>query len=326
MRHLGARYAVAALFCSACLMSLSPTDAHAQQGSLAAERERVNSTTVGLITARADSAFTRFGNDLAVALDSDELRILATLGSGSLKNVEDLLLLSKIDFAFTQGDILTFLERLDFYPNIKNHVHYVAAFSDEEMHILARPGITSIQDLEGLTVNWGKENTGTFLTSSIVFDKLGITVDVTSEPHKKAYEMLKAGEIDAMVKVDGKPVKLIEDASLDDAVHLIRVPIEGLEDIYNVAELGSNDYPALFAAGDTVQTISVPSVLAVYNFSKGNERRQRTDQFITDFFAKFEELKDPSNGFDQKWAEIDLAEEVPGWTRASKANELLSTQ
>lgn len=308
---------VTAIGCLAC---------NAQAQELQQQRQLINEGTVGLITARADSAFTRLGDDMGLALDGEGLRVLPTLGRGSLSNVEDLLFLRGIDFAFTQADTLDFMEAVDAYPNIKKHVRFVAKLPSEEMHLLAGSAITDIRQLEGKRVNFGKELTGSFLTASVVFDKLGITVEVTSFPHGEAYKRLVSGDIQAMVKVDGKPVKLISKATLDDAVHLINVPYEELSDTYESATLTSNDYPRLLPAGDSVNTVSVAAVLAAYNFSTNADRRARSDRFIKALYDNIDVLRDPENGFDPKWADVDLNLDVAGWERAEMASQLLASQ
>ncbi len=296
------------------------------------QREAVNKGTVGVVTGRADSLFARLGDDLGLGLDGvvgdnrEILRILSISGGGSLQNVEDLLLLRGVDFAFTQSDVLDFMQEVAAYENLKSNIHYVAKLPSEEMHLLGRVNINNIRELEGKRVNFGKERTGSFLTASVVFDKLGIAVEVTSFPHGEAYKKLLSGEIDAMVKVDGKPVKVITNASLDDAVHLIDVPQEELAGVYDPASFSSDDYPKLLPTGDSVKTVSVSGVLAAYNFRSNADRRQRSDRFIKQLYANIDKLRDPANGFDNKWTEIDLTAEVPGWTRAEAASQYLASQ
>lgn len=293
-------------------------------------RQQINSGTVGVLAARSDSAFTRLADDLGIALDKaaneEQLRVLTILGRGSLKNIEDLLLLRGIDIAFTQSDVLAFYKRINAFPNIENVVQYITKVHDEEFHLLSRSETTSVEQLEGKKVNFGREGTGTFLSSSVVFDELGINVEATTYPHKKALELLKAGEIDAMAKVDGKPVGVVAAASLDDGIHLVSIPIEPLSDNYVQAELTHEDYPTLLARDDKVKTVAVSSLMAVYNWTATNERSEKVDRFIRSLFANLDELRSENGGYDPKWREVDFASDVPGWTRHRLAADLLATQ
>ena len=196
-----------------------------------------------------------------------------------------MLFLKGVDIALTQSDVLEFFEELQIYPNIKGQVSFITKFNEQEFHLLTRVGITDIRELEGKKVNFGRNGTGTFTTSSVVFDQLGISVQAETYPHKKALELLKAGEIDAMAQVDGKPVDVIASASLDNGLQLIPLPVEELADVYEAATISSKDYPTLFPAGDQINTVSVSSVMAAYNWPSGHPRRANVDRFIENFVS-----------------------------------------
>ncbi len=306
------------------IMLLASGQGHAQ--SLVELRNQVNAGTVGIIAGRADSAFTRLADDLGVALDDgNNLRVLTVLGSGSLKNIEDLITLKGVDVAITQSDTLAFYEKINVIPGIKNYVRYITKIHNEEFHLLTSANIKNIRELQGKKVNFGRSGTGTFMTSSVVFDALDITVEVTDYPHRKAYELLKAGEIDAMAKVDGKPVEVISDASIDDGVHLIPVPAAELSELYESSSLKYEDYPTLFATRDDfVETVSVSSVMASYNWPSDHPRRAKLDRFTAKMFKNIAELKDPSNGYDPKWAGVELDGEVVGWERDPGMEKILT--
>ena len=271
----------------------------AQQGNYDPNelRELVNRGTVMIQGAKQDSAFTRLANDIATVLDSDSIRVLPLLGKGSFQNVMDLMFLAGVDAAFTQADTLDFYKTIGVLPHLDRDLRYIMRTSDEEFHLLAKTQIASIYDLEGKKVNFGRSGTGTFTTASVVFDRLGISVEATSFPHKKALALLRSGEIDAMAKVDGKPVGIISEANLDDGLQLLEVPTEQLADIYDRAELNFNDYPSLFAAGDSTSTISVASLLAVYNFDPKNPRAKKVDGFIRALFENIDDLRSEGNGW-----------------------------
>lgn len=290
------------------------------------QRQLVNSGTVGIITARSDSAFTRLGEDLSEALDQDyDLRVLPILGKGSIRNIEDLLLLRGIDVAFTQADVLEFYRRSNVYPDIDERLRYVTKVHDEEMHILARTDIKSVDDLAGKKINIGKEGTGTFMTSSIVLDDLGLDVEISSYGHKRALEMLRNGDLDALVKVDGKPVDLFNGVSRDEGFHFLPIPVDRVSETYISAELTAKDYPSLFEPSETtVSTVAVSSVMAAYNWSEGHEREVKVARFIEAFFGNFDQLLEPP--FDPKWADVDLAADVPGWQRMAPAERWLASQ
>ena len=93
------------------------------------------------------------------------------------------------------------------------------------------------------------------------------------------------------------------------------VPLtETLEEYYLPAQLGAADYPGLIPGGQKVETIAVPSVLAVFKWPQDHERGKRLVRFVDYLFDRFSTLQtDP--GYHPKWRELNLAASVPGWQR-----------
>ena len=307
------------------LTATAPAATHAMD--LEDVRNQVNSGVVGVMCARADSAFTRLCEDLSLLLDKRyDLRVLGIMGKGSLTNIEDLLLLRGVDVAFAQADVINFYEQSGSFPGIKNAVRYITKIHAEEMHVLARKDVATIWDLEGKTVNFGKTGTGTFMTSSVIFNDLGINVNATTLPHKKALAEMRAGNIDAIVKVDGAPVGLFEDVSLSEGFHFLEVPENSVSEVYAAASLSSEDYPNIVLEGQPVPTVSVASVMAAYNWPEGHPRGQNVDRFVEAFFADFDVLQTDLETYDGEWQEVDLSAELEGWQRLRPAQRLLASR
>ena len=94
-------------------------------------------------------------------------------------------------------------------------------------------------------------------------------------------------------------------------IHPYRVQLVGHRE---VAYLENADYPALIPQGQQVATISVPAVLAVYDWQKDTDRYQRLVRVVDYLFDRFEKLqKEP--GYHEKWKDVNLAARVPGWQR-----------
>jgi TRAP transporter TAXI family solute receptor len=221
---------------SAALLAVSmygPGTGAAHAADVAAQRDLVNEGTVGIISGGVTGTYIRIAADLANLLDDGyEVRVLPIIGKGSVRNIEDLLLLRGIDIAIVQSDVLDFYQRADLVTNIEGKINYIAKLYNEEVHVLAKSEYRTIDDLAGKQVNFGTEGSGTFMTASIVFDSLGIDVDVTTDPEPIALEKLRAGEIDALVFVGGKPVKLVEEVGREEGVHLLAIPPERIEGAY----------------------------------------------------------------------------------------------
>ncbi|MHA1567600.1 MAG: TAXI family TRAP transporter solute-binding subunit, partial [Alphaproteobacteria bacterium] len=137
-----------------------------------------------------------------------------------------------------------------------------------------------------------------------------------------AIEKLKAGEIDGMVYVAGKPTRAFSDISADDLVHFVPIDFEpALLETYLPARLTSQDYPALIEPGEAVDTLAVGAVMAVYNWSPDTYRYRKVSRFVDSFFDQFSKFQEAPRH--PKWKEVTLSAEVPGWSRFLPAEEWL---
>src|SRR6266487_3481195 len=157
--------------------------------------------------------------------------------------------------------------RIAYANNIIRQLTYITKLYNEEMHVVAPKTIRTLSDLEGKTVAVDLPNGGTFVTSAIVFERLGITANFAYIEQRLAFEKLKQGEIDAMIWMQGKPSKFSTTIK-DENFHLIPVDYaKSLQPDYLPAQLTSEDYPNLIAKGERIDTIAAPAVLAAYNWA-----------------------------------------------------------
>jgi TRAP transporter TAXI family solute receptor len=294
------------------------TQGHAKQV------EQVNGGTVGIITGSITGTYSRIATDLSAVLDKgNELRILPIIGKGSVQNITDILYLRGVDVGIVQSDVLRFVSENGTYPDIGNRIAYITKLYNEEIHVLARAEVKSLEDLRGKKVNFANEGSGTYMTASVVFGKLGIEVEITTFDYELALEKLKKGEIDALFYVAGKPAPIFTTIKPEDGLHLLSVELTpALAETYLPGEFSASDYPGLVPPNSEVKTISVGAVMAVFNWRKGNGRYFKLKRFVEAFFSQFDEfLKEPRH---PKWQEVNLAAEVPGWRRFEPARTWLA--
>lgn len=282
-----------------------------------------NSGTVGIVSGGVEGTYVRIAADLAAVLDDgDALRVLPMLGKGSVQNLKDIVLLKGIDVGIVQSDVLAYAKRERLLPNLDRRVKYITKLYNEEMHILAAPDVTRIEDLAGRKVNFDVQGSGTHMTASLVFDMLGIKVEPQGNDQSLALEKLRRGEIAAMAYVAGKPTRLFRDLKAGDGLHFLSIPMSAaLLDTYLPSRLTSADYEGLIKPGEQVDTVAVGAVMAVYGWERDLERHRKVARFVDAFFGKFDEfLKPPRH---PKWKEVNLAADVPGWTRFEPAEQWL---
>jgi TRAP-type uncharacterized transport system substrate-binding protein len=241
---------------------------------------------------------------------------------GAVGNVTDLLNLRGIDVAITQADVLDHFRREVKVPDIENRIQYISPLFLAEVHIYAREEVKTLKDLAGKKVAFNTPGSAANLTGQVVFQRLGVPVEPVFINNAIALEKMRSGELSAVVHVVGKPNDLFARFKPEPGFHFIPVEYGAqFEDYYVPAALEPEDYPNLIRAGETVSTIAVPAVLAVFNWPKSSDRYRRVSRFVEAYFTKFDQLQQPP--FQPKWREINLAGKVPGWTRYRVAEELL---
>jgi len=294
-----------------------------QGGNESTIKERKNAWTVGIAGGLIDGTYMRFADELAKVLDDgDNLRILPMVSYGAASNLDDLLYLRGVDLAVTQSDVFEYFRTERKTPNLQNRIHYILRLPIAELHILAKTEIRSLEDLRGKKINFGPAGSGSSLTGTIVFQRLGVQVDQVLIDQQSALQKLRSGEVDALVRVVGKPVDFFTRIPPNSGLHLVPIPYtKTFADYYTVCEFESKDYPALIAEGEKIETIAVPAVLSVFNWPKASERYRRIERFTERLFANWDEfLVAPRH---PKWRDVNLGATVPGWTRHTIAQQML---
>lgn len=286
-------------------------------------RKAKNAWTVGIVGGLFSGTYMRFAVELAQALDDGEnLRILPIVSAGAASNLDDLLYLRGIDLAITQSDVFAYFQKVRKTPNLSQRVNYIIRLPLSELHILARNEIHSIKDLEGKTVNFGPVGSASSLTGAITFQRLGIKVKQTNLSYPVALKKLNSGEISALIRTVGKPVDGLRRIPKDSGFHLLSIPFsKKFADYYTLGEFSHKDYPNLIPAGQSIDTIAVPAVLAVYNWPRDTGRYRKVKRFVERLFENWDKFQHPP--YHPKWRDVNLAATVPGWHRFSVAKQML---
>jgi uncharacterized protein len=291
------------------------------------KNEQPNENTVGLISGSpsSDDTYLQMAYDLAEVLnDGSNLRILPIAGVGGPRNIRDVRYLKGIDIGLTQTSILNSFRRSnERMGQTDNRIVYIAKLFNEEVHLVARPDITSIDQLKGLKVNLDAKGSGTSYSMRDIFKTLGIEVVEVSMSQIEGLEKVRSGEIAATAVIAGKPVRSMSRLGPADGLHFVPLPYPGsLIADYFPATLTHEDYPGLIPAGESVDTVAVGAVLIACNWPKSNwDRYHRVQRFVEAFFPKLGEFQKPPRH--PKWREVNLAATLPGWTRFEVAQAWL---
>ncbi len=291
--------------------------------------EQPNENTIGIISGGPNSGDTylQIAYDLAEVLnDDDSLRILPIAGIGGPRNIRDVRYLRGVDIGLTQTSILNNFRRSnESMGQTENKIVYIAKLFDEEVHLVARPNITSMEQLRGLKVNLDARGSGTSYSMRDLFKTFGIEVEEVSMSQLEALQKVRSGEIAATALIAGKPVSSMLKLSRSDGLHFVPIPYPGqLLGDYLPATLAHEDYPELIAPGETVDTVAVGAVLIAYNWPKTNvDRYRRVQRFVEAFFPRIADFQRPPRH--PKWRDVNIAATLPGWTRFEAAQAWLDS-
>lgn len=284
-------------------------------------RYRTNAWTVGLAGGLLEGAPIRFATEMArVINDNGQMHVLPIVTRGPTENVNDLLYMKGIDAAIINSDSLE--EYKSQVPQIQQRIVSILNLFPSELHIFVRPEIHTLADLAGKKVNFNTQGTAAAYSGPLIFSRLGINVDKMFIPHPVALERMKRGEIAAVVFVTTKPVDAFAKGKWAEGFKFL--PVEygpKFEDYYLPSYLEPADYPDLIAKGDRIATISVPTILAAFNWRPESSRYHRVARFIDELFGHLDRLRSP--GFDPKWSNVNPSDRAPGLERFRAAQKWL---
>jgi len=243
-------------------------------------RDKTNAGSIGLAAGLLEGAPVHFAAEIArVVNENSDMHVLPIVTRGPTENVNDLLYLKGVDVAIINSDSLE--EYKSQVPQIQERILYLLSLFPSELHIFVRPEINSLADLAGKKVNFNTQGTAAAYSGPIIFSRLGIDVDKMFIPHPVALEQMKRGDIAAVVFVTSKPVDAFVKGKWGEGFKFLPVNYDAkFEDYYLPSFLDSTDYPNLIAKDQRIATISVPTILATFNWKPGSPRYVRTAKFV----------------------------------------------
>lgn len=277
--------------------------AMAGQAALAAE-------SLGLITGGDKGTYYQFGLNLQVLVKPQGIDLTVYPSRGSVENIYAVFQRPGVQMGIVQADVLAFVSRIQTDPVLKRiagKTKMVFPLYNEEIHLLGRRDIGTFDDLAEKRVAIGREGSGTFLTSRLLFKTSDVAPkEMVPIDTDEALAELKAGRIDAMFYVAGYPVRLLTDkVTADDGLALIPITNKSIAEFYPVVEIPTGTYTW---QATPVTTVAVKAVLVSFDF------RQRDCDVIGRFaLAMSDGLEWLRKNGHPKWKAVDLNFPLKGW-------------
>ena len=270
-----------------------------------------------ILTGGPKGTYIQIGRDMAKLGAACGQTLNVQESAGSLENFIGVRNRKNTQFGIVQSDVLEYLKTYESgnaeIQNAVKGVRIMFPLYNEEIHLLARKDIASVRDLEGKKIAVGKQDSGTFLTASLVLDILRVKADRQKIGTDEAMEKLLSGEIDALFYVAGYPTALFQsDAISVDRFHLLPLDEPALQATYVPATIPAGTYGF---QPEPVKVVAVKAVLMTYDYDvKKNAYHRESCKAVSDFssliLTNLEKLRSEGH---PKWKSVDLTDLPPGW-------------
>lgn len=284
-----------------------------------------NASALMVLSGRPGTTYFDIVHDIATGLnEGDGVRVIAVDAPGGADSLRDLLFLRGVDLALIPANVLDYADTTAaFGPGLPERLTYVTTLYGEEVHVLAGPGVASIQDLAGRKIAVPPDDGNVEFTARDLLRRLHIEAEVVKVAAADAIDEVRSGALAALVLLGGKPLRTVAALPKDGSLHLLAVPsAEGLGDSYSPGSFGADDYPALIAGRQVIDTVSVGAALVANKTGASEESSQRIAKFVPAFFGSLSELSGPRQH--PKWGEVNLAASLARWQRFPAAEEWLN--
>ncbi|MFZ0929079.1 MAG: TAXI family TRAP transporter solute-binding subunit [Syntrophobacteraceae bacterium] len=277
---------------------------------------------MGIMTGNEKGTYYQFGLNLQELMAQHGIKLKVYPSKGSIENVYSVYKKHSTQLGIVQSDVLAFISRgqsNDTLKTVAKKIKLVLPLYNEEVHIVARKGITDFSDLSDRRVAVGEDGSGTYLTAKLLFEVSGIKPkDVVNIGAGEALMQLKEGKIDAMFYVAGAPVKLFaQDIKEEDNLELLPVMDKQILDFYPRAEIPAGTYAW---QDKPVKTVAVKAVLVTYDSRTGEcENVGKFARILSDNLDRLIQTGHP------KWKAVDLDYTLKGWPQYDCVKKHLGT-
>lgn len=265
---------------------------------------------LGMTTGDTHTTAYQIGEDIRALASRYGIHLAVYPSHGDIENVLAVYQQPANHLGLVAADVLAFVDQLQDAPQlnlISNKIKWLFPLYDRDVHLLASGKIKTFSDLTGCRVAVGHEQSGSFLTSRLLFEISDVKpLELVAMHGGQALAALRDGRIDAMLTVDGAPVDWLADwVSSTDRLHLVPITESRIREFYPVSRIPAGTYAW---QGSAVHTVSVKTVLVAYDF-----RNQYCHMIGKLAWLIRENLQWLKKHGHSKWNTVDVNESMKGW-------------
>lgn len=288
--------------------------AAAEAGSL---HERINRGMVSVVLLDEDEDPV---NDIARALNEEgRMRIVSILGESAVANVRDLLYLRGVDAGILNADILPYLRITGELPAAQRRVRYVTKMFDKTVFLVVGPSIAGLQDLAGKKLATTGEAHDSGVSARTIITLSNLPAELVEMKMSRAVEGLLTGEVSGLIAVERDATALLRYIPEGSGLRIAPLPVTtALSEVYATRQVDALEAPSLLPP-EGVQTLTVPAVLAVFDWKQGGTRYPAVADFVESLIAHTVDAASFEKG--RAWREMTPDAEIAGWQRFAAAEE-----
>jgi hypothetical protein len=276
-----------------------------QTASVSARPEEI------LFVSGADDAHRAVAEDLGRAVAPDfSVRVV----SGKGLPLRDVLSVPGADVTIASSLVLAHASAYS------DKIVYVAKLFTEELHALAGPGITRLEDLAGKPVYLGPVDSDSAAAADALLQSRGVSVNPVGGSLASAITRVREGRLAAAFILAPKPFPPLKE--LAHGLRILPLVYRSSDRAFHPAALTHADYPGLIGERERIETVAVDAVLVAPRWRDNTPRQQELAAFTTRFFERLASL---GSGH-PKWSETNLASNVEGYPRLKPAEQWVAAR
>ena len=139
-------------------------------------RQETNENVTTIVSGNPNGGYLRIAYDIATVVDDgNKMRVLPIVGMGAVQNIRDILFLKGVDMGLANTVALSQFRKTDeLGRHVSRQIVYITRLFEDEFHLLVRPEIRSLKDLEGKKVNYSDAGSGAQLAAQLMFKGLSL--------------------------------------------------------------------------------------------------------------------------------------------------------